>query len=251
MHYLPIRKSGRGESFFIRPVRGALLSKNSLKKETIMKNIRTTLLLYLLGISLAVSAQQEGPGAEAQKTDPAGNKAFWGTFFAGYSNNGVMGNAGIYFRSGRVVFGAGYYKSHICYKDDIARPYFLNDGFTDNHHTVSSWSATVGWILPGNLHPEISAGISWTNFLYLSTECIEHNVTLPRIWQTIAGSDYTSETRDQKIFRTAGIPLALTLHGGGKHTAGMEMRFAVDINPHSLFYSAGLGIRVGRLKHKN
>ena len=189
------------------------------------------------------------PSRDATTIQPD-SKSIWGTFHAGYSRFGVMGNAGLSYRHGKFVIGASYYKSHVCYKDEKIRPYFPTNTYGDDHQTVHIYSAHFGCLVPGRITTEISGGVSYARFSYLSTIPIEHNVTLPRIWETIIGSDYDEEVLAEQHFQTIGIPLNLSFHFNAKHLAGIDLQFGVNLNPHQTVYSAGLGIRVGRMKKK-
>ena len=179
-----------------------------------------------------------------------GNKLIWGTFHAGYSSFGVMGNAGLSFQIRNLVIGTSYYKSHICYKDEKVHPYFPATIYGDNHQTVNIYSAHLGFLIPGRIQTEFSAGVSYARFSYLQTISIEHNVTLPRIWETVIGSDYDGEVLSEQYHQTIGIPLNLSLHFHPRHVAGLDLQFGMNLNPHQTVFSAGLGIRVGRMQKK-
>jgi hypothetical protein len=174
-------------------------------------------------------------------------RSLWGEINLGYSNNGVKGSFAINYRTRNVFYGAGYYKSHICYDHHEKHENFLNTEDGQNHKTVKSISVFSGIILPGKWSPSLSFGISWIKFTYLTTKPIEHNVTLPRIWETIIGSDYTEDKLSVRTINTMGIPVSINLHFKPKHFAGIDAALNANVNMHSVIISGGVGIHLGRI----
>ncbi|MDN3657218.1 hypothetical protein QWZ08_16330 [Ferruginibacter paludis] len=179
-------------------------------------------------------------------TRPTG-RSLWGEINLGYSNNGVKGSFAINYRVRNVLYGVGYYKSHICYDHYQKHDCFLDTEDSQNHKTVKYISVFSGFILPGKLSPSLSFGISWIKFTYLTAKPIEHNVTLPRIWQTIVGSDYTKERLSLRTINTIGIPVGINLHFKPKHFAGIDAALNTNVNLHSVIVSGGIGIHLGRI----
>ncbi len=173
--------------------------------------------------------------------------SLWGEINLGYSNNGVKGSFAISYRIRNVFYGAGYYKSHICYDHHEKHDYFLNTENSQNHKTVKSISVFSGIIFPGKWSPGLSFGISWIKFTYLTTKPIEHNVTLPRIWETIIGSDYNEDKLGVRTINTIGIPVSINLHFKPKHFVGMDAALNANVNMHSVIISGGIGIHLGRI----
>lgn len=178
------------------------------------------------------------------------NRSLWGEINLGYSNYGVKGSFVISYRVRNVFYGAGYYKSHICYHDHKKHDYFLNAETVQIHKAVKSMSVFSGIIFPGKWSPSLSFGISWIKFTYLTTKPIEHNVTVPRIWQTIIGSDYTEDKLSERTINTIGIPVGINLHFKPKHFVGMDAALNANVNMHSVIISGGLGIHLGRIMRR-
>lgn len=181
------------------------------------------------------------------------DRFLWAEINAGYSNHGAAGSMTMNFRNRNFIFSAQYYKSHTCYKDDKERDHFLNDGHSEDHFTIESVAVLSGIFFRCKYSPILSGGVSCSKYQYVSTIHIEHNFTLSRILETITNSDYHGERLSSQTIYTIGIPLELKLHFAPKRFAGLDAGIKADLNLHSSFISAAIGIRLGRVisKHSN
>lgn len=174
----------------------------------------------------------------------------WGEINGGYSTNGAAGSLAMNYKTGKILFGAYYYQSHICYEGSKKHDYFLTDEASDQHFNIQSVAVLSGIVFPGKSNPSLSIGVSLTRFKYVSTTCIEHNVTLPRIWETIMNRDYINESISTSTIHSVGIPVEFKLHFAPKHFAGFDAGIKADVNMNCSFISAEVGIRLGRIIRK-
>ena len=229
-------------------------------KTKIVNHLATLFIVLCAALSKAQTINNRYPGESYMHTNAdsaiinspkLNGKLFWGEINAGYSTDGAAGSLTLNYRIGKMYFGTRYYKSHICYEDNKQRDYRFNDGSSDNHFTIESMSLFSGVMFEGKWAPSLSVGVSLCQFKYASTVRIEHNVTLPRIWETIMNRDYKEEMLNSRTVRTIGIPVEFKLHFATKHFVGFDAGIKAEVNTHSTFVSAQLGIRFGRVTRTN
>ncbi len=215
--------------------------------------IFSTLLVSVLAPSWCVSQSSPGkpglaftPGELQQETHTVINDKLWGELNLGYSSRGPGGGLSIHYLAGRKILGANMYKAHNCDIHGNDHGHFSHDHSSGHHRTIEALGFHSGILIPGSWNLVMTAGVSVYKFNYMSTKPTTDDFTLPNIWATIINRDYQDELIVSRRVRTIGFPVEMKAHLWPDRFTGLSVGLRADLNLHSSFFSAHLGIRLGR-----